>query len=158
MKHILTILSGIALAALVSGCRDDASAETENAAPPKMVEHHAPKPKICADCGTIEAIDKMRKAGDSSGAGAVLGAVLGGVLGHQVGKGRGKDVATAAGAVAGGYGGYEAEKGIRSSVYYSVKVHMEDGSARTVNVSDATGLAVGGKMRVVGNDLEPREG
>lgn len=156
MKHSFVFL--VLAVTTVAGCKEDASAGTERAGPPKLVEHRESKPKICADCGTVEAINQMRKEGDSTGAGAALGAVLGGVLGHQLGKGRGRDVATVAGAIAGGAGGYEAEKQVRAQTYYAVVVHMEDGTTRTINVSDAAGLAIGGKVRIVGNDIEPREG
>lgn len=40
-------------------------------------------------------------------AGTILGGIVGGVVGHQVGKGRGNDVATAAGAVIGALSGRE---------------------------------------------------
>lgn len=140
-------------------------------APAPMPERHAAAPRrranagevasaeaipVCADCGTVSAIEEKSKIGKGSGLGAIGGAVLGGVLGHQFGGGKGKTAATAAGAIAGGVGGNYAERKIRADKYYEVTVTMESGGTRTVKVQDASGITVGSKVRVVGENIELR--
>lgn len=122
----------------------------------EVVREVAARPAICADCGTVASITEVKAKGEASGAGAIMGAIAGGVIGHQVGSGKGNDAATAAGAIGGGFAGHEIEKRARSTVSYQVTVAMEDGSTRTVNVGSAAGIAVGSKVRVVGNDLHMR--
>jgi len=169
MKHTLQALAGVLTLTLMAAChqqsseessfesdsKDQASQDTGDAAPARP--HHR-APKICADCGTIDSIEKMRQAGEGSGAGAVLGAIVGGVIGHQFGKGRGQDVATAAGAVGGAVAGHETEKQVRADTFYRVTVKMDDGQQRTIDVKDPAGLAIGGKVKVNGNIIEPQAG
>lgn len=88
--------------------------------------------------------------------GAILGAILGGVAGHQFGSGRGNDAATAGGAVVGGLAGHEAEKRMRATSYYKVGVNMENGTFQTINVSDASGISAGSKVRIVNGNLQLR--
>lgn len=116
----------------------------------------APTPVVCYDCGTIVAVTPVSAKGDGSGAGAVAGAVAGGVVGHQFGGGSGKDAATAAGAILGAIAGHQIEKRVRTTTTYDISVAMEDGSTRVVNVADATGVSVGTKVRVEGNNLYVR--
>jgi outer membrane lipoprotein SlyB len=113
-------------------------------------------PKVCADCGTIQSITPVKEKGEGSGMGAIAGAIIGGVIGHQFGSGRGNDAATATGAIAGGVTGHQIERRVKGTSYYSVIVQMDGGGVRTVNVSDPTGLTVGAKVRVVGNDIDLR--
>lgn len=115
-----------------------------------------PPPPVCQECGTVASIEPVKAKGSGSGAGAVLGAIAGGVIGHQFGGGSGKDIATAAGAVAGGAAGHEAEKRLRGTAYFKVGVNMENGSFRSVNVADASALAVGAKVRVIGENIQLR--
>lgn len=121
--------------------------------PKPVYQAPAPKPVVCADCGTVSNIVEVRQAGQGSGAGAAAGAIAGGVAGHQFGGGRGKDVATAVGAIAGAIAGHQIEKQVRASNTYDVTVSMDDGSSRMINVVDLGGLQVGTKVRVDGANL-----
>jgi outer membrane lipoprotein SlyB len=124
---------------------------TVQAAPAPVVAQQAPRP-VCANCGTIEAVTPITRAGKGgSGVGTVAGGVLGGVLGRQVGNGSGKDLATVIGAVGGAVAGNAVEKNIQKETIYSVRVHMQDGSTRTVEQASAP--AVGSKVRVEGSTL-----
>jgi len=114
----------------------------------------AAPPPACTNCGTIVQIDETKEKGDASGIGAVIGAVAGAAIGHQVGDGRGNDAATAAGAIGGGITGHQVERRINGSVYYNVTVNMENGQTHIAKVSALNGLAVGSKVKVVGNDLQ----
>jgi len=128
----------------------------QQAAVPQYAPPPPPQPMRCADCGTVSSIDEVREKGEGSGLGAVAGAVLGGVIGHQFGGGRGKDVATGVGAIAGGMAGHQIERGVRASNLYSVGVTMDDGSYRSVKLTDLQGIAIGAKVRVVGDSLQLR--
>jgi outer membrane lipoprotein SlyB len=128
------------------------AAPVAQAAPPAPVVAQAPARVVCANCGTIEAVTPITRAGKgASGVGTVAGGVLGGVLGHQVGSGSGKDLATVLGAVGGAVAGNAVEKNIKKETVYSVRVHMQDGSTRTIE--QATAPAVGAKVRVEGGTL-----
>ena len=154
LKQILTLaLTGLFLAAALTACKDE-PAPAAVAPVVKYVERPAPVRKVCNDCGTIVSIEEMRKKGKGSGLGIAAGVVLGAVIGHQVGDGRGNDAATAAGAIGGGFAGNEIEKRAKSTVYYHVTVAMESGGTRSAHVSELNGLSNGGKVRIVGNNLE----
>ncbi len=107
----------------------------------------------CDKCGTVTAVNTVKKQGEASGGGAIAGGVLGGVLGHQVGSGRGKDVATVAGAAGGAYAGHQIEKNANSTTEYQVSVKLEDGTTRTFVYKAATSYRVGDRIKVVDNKL-----
>jgi outer membrane lipoprotein SlyB len=123
---------------------------------PAPVATPAPEPRrVCTNCGTVSSISPIEKQGQGSGAGAVLGGLLGGVVGHQVGGGRGRDVATVAGAVGGALVGNEVEKSNKKTVSYDVRVHMENGSYRTLRYAAEPGYRVGDKVRIENGRLAP---
>ena len=121
---------------------------TPDAAPraPEVIARAAPS--ICRNCGTVDSVIPIARAGEGSGAGAVLGGLLGGVLGHQAGQGRGKDVATVAGAVGGAVIGNQIEKSNGVSTSYEVRVRLEDGTFQTVRYDRAPDLRSGDRVRV----------
>jgi outer membrane lipoprotein SlyB len=55
------------------------------------------------------------------------------------------------GAVGGGLAGHEIEKQVKAETVYEVRVHMDNGSSRTVTVKDAP--AVGAHVVVEGDSL-----
>lgn len=110
----------------------------------------------CKDCGTVVDVKKVEKAGEASGAGAVLGGIAGGVLGHQVGSGRGNTAATVAGAAGGAYAGHQIEKSRNKTVSYEVVVEMEGGATRTFTFADPTSFHTGDKVKVVDRKLRHR--
>ncbi|GBG13356.1 uncharacterized protein NMK_0902 [Novimethylophilus kurashikiensis] len=117
--------------------------------PPECVQMQKP---VCADCGTVEAVNTVETE-DASGLGAVAGAVAGGVLGNQVGKGKGKTLATVLGAVGGGVAGHYGEKYLRKKTRWDVVVLMEDNTHRTVSFDQAPDYKQGDKVKVSGNSL-----
>jgi len=110
------------------------------------------KPPACANCGTVESVNEVKKEGKGTGLGAVGGAVAGGLLGNQFGGGKGKTAMTVVGAVGGGVAGNAVEKKVRSETVYDVNVRMQDGSLRTVQESQA--YAIGTKVVVDGSTLK----
>ena len=115
---------------------------------------------VCADCGTVEAVTAVKRqgqvngiaVGDSTiGLGTVAGGVLGGILGHQVGGGNGKTAMAVLGAAGGAYAGNKVEQNMKSVTVYDVRVRMDDGSVRNLDVSSP--VSVGSKVTVEGKNL-----
>src|SRR5690606_6777731 len=86
--------------------------------------------KICAECGTVRAVNLVENPGEGSGLGAIAGGVVGGILGNQIGDGSGRRIATVAGAAGGAYAGHQIEKRVKTTRYWNVVVRMEDGTTR----------------------------
>lgn len=167
--------TALLLPMLLGACRDDKNASAADTAatpvkqePAKAVATApAPAPKratqevtapapACADCGTVTDVRSYEVKGSGSGVGIAIGAVAGGLLGHQIGGGTGNKIATVAGAVGGGYAGNEIEKRRNSQTRWEVVVHMDDGSNATLPYTEAPGVSVGQKVRVVNGQAIPR--
>ena len=85
------------------------------------------------------------------GLGTVAGGVIGGLLGHEVGGGNGKTAMAVLGAAGGAYAGNKVEENMKSVTVYDVRVRMDDGSVRNLDVS--TPVSVGSKVTVEGKNL-----
>lgn len=118
------------------------------------------KAAMCADCGTVQSVTAVERQGQVNGVavgnttigiGTVAGGVLGGVLGNQVGNGNGKTLATVLGAAGGAYAGNTVEKNMKKVTVYDVRVRMDDGSFRNMDIS--TAVPVGSKVIVEGKNL-----
>ena len=120
---------------------------------PQVVQAPAPVAQVCTDCGVIESIHEVKKAGDAKGIGAVAGGVGGAVIGKQFGNGRGSTALAVLGAVGGAVAGHMVEKQVRSTKAYEVTVRMQDGSTRTVSQDSQPGWRPGEKVRVDGNNI-----
>ena len=136
---------------------------------PANVNHNTPvavaKANVCASCGTVEAVTAVKRPGQVNGVavgnttigiGTVAGGVLGGLLGNQVGNGNGKTLATVVGAAGGAYAGNKVEQSMKTVTVYDVRVRMNDGSVRNLDISTAP--AVGSKVIVEGNNLRSVNG
>ena len=128
--------------------------------PAVVAQAPAPKPVVCADCGTVEAVTAVQRQGEVNGVavgnttvglGTVAGGVIGGLLGNQVGGGSGKTAMTVLGAAGGAFAGNQVEKNMKKVTVYQVRVRMNDGSTRNVEVSSS--IAVGSRVIVEGNNL-----
>ena len=128
--------------------------------PVVVAQAPAPKPVVCADCGTVEAVTAVQRQGQVNGVavgnttvglGTVAGGVIGGLLGNQVGGGSGKTAMTVLGAAGGAFAGNQVEKNMKKVTVYQVRVRMNDGSVRTVEVSSS--IPVGSRVIVEGNNL-----
>ncbi len=109
----------------------------------------------CLRCGEIERIDRHVVDGSASPVGALAGAVIGGVVGHQIGGGRGKDAATALGAIGGAAAGSELERRQNRTTRYEVLVELDNGQRETLTLRDISGLGLGDRVRIVGDELVP---
>lgn len=117
------------------------------------------RPAACASCGTVEAVTAVQKQGQVNGVavgnttiglGTVAGGVVGGLLGNQVG-GRGNTAATVLGVAGGAFAGNAIEKNMKKVTVYEVRVRMDDGSTRHMEVSSA--VPVGSRVTVEGKNL-----
>ena len=115
-----------------------------------------PQRQACQSCGTVESVTPVQRSTKSEGPGmgAVAGGVLGAVLGNQVGHGNGRAAATLLGAVGGGYAGNAIEGNMKQVTVYQVGVRMDDGSRRTVEISQPP--SVGSAVAVEGSNLRLR--
>ncbi len=111
----------------------------------------------CYDCGVIESVNEVERAGDGTGLGAVGGAIAGGALGNTMGRGRGNLAMSVLGAVGGAIAGHQVEKKVRASKSYEITVRFDDGSIRTVSQSTPPAWRAGDKVRVDGGSIQPRE-
>ena len=126
----------------------------EAAIPPPPPPSAAPLRIICRECGVIESVREITKAGEASGAGAVGGAVLGGVVGHQVGGGRGRDIATVLGAIGGGLAGNQVEKNAKTTTEYRITVRFEDGTTRLFPSATPPTWRPGDKVKVINGVIQ----
>jgi outer membrane lipoprotein SlyB len=122
-------------------------------AQPQAVQQPAPVAQVCTDCGVIESVHEVKKAGDAKGIGAVAGGLGGAVIGKQFGNGRGSTALAVLGAVGGAFAGHQVEKQVRSTTAYEVTVRMQDGSTRTVSQDSQPGWRPGERVRVDGNSI-----
>lgn len=128
--------------------------------PAVVAQAPAPKPVVCADCGTVESVTPVQRQGQVNGVavgnttvglGTVAGGVIGGLLGNQVGGGNGKTAMTVLGAAGGAFAGNKIEQNMKKVTVYQVRVRMNDGSTRNVEVSSS--VPVGSRVIVEGNNL-----
>lgn len=113
----------------------------------------SPQAVACHNCGVIESINLVKHEGQASGVGAVTGGVAGGVLGNQIGQGKGNVLMTLIGVGGGAYAGNAIEKNMHASSSYKIKVHMEDGTYRTINQTTQPEYAVGDHVKVVSGHI-----
>jgi outer membrane lipoprotein SlyB len=120
---------------------------------PQVAQAPAPVARVCIDCGVIESVNQVKKAGEAKGIGAVAGGLGGAVIGKQFGNGRGSTALAVLGAVGGAFAGHQVEKQVRSTTAYEVTVRMQDGSTRTVSQDSQPGWRPGERVRVDGNSI-----
>lgn len=126
----------------------------------QSVPARASHASFCADCATVEAVTAVQRQGQVNGVavgnqtiglGTVAGGLIGGLLGNQVGGGNGKTLATVAGLAGGALAGNTIEKNMKQVIVYDVRLRMDDGSKRNMEVSSV--VPVGSKVIVEGKNL-----
>jgi len=105
----------------------------------------------CVGCGVVVAVEAVKQPGQATGVGAVAGGVLGAAVGNQMGSGSGRTAMTVLGAIGGGVAGNAVEKNARSTTVYNVKVRLDDGTLRTLQLQQPP--AVGARVQVDGSTL-----
>jgi outer membrane lipoprotein SlyB len=158
------------LAALPDNSTSKLAADTsKHPAPVKATSSHtgaAPvvaqssRANVCASCGTVEAVTPVQRQGKVNGVdvgnttiglGTVAGGVVGGLLGNQVGGGNGKTAMTVLGVAGGAFAGNQIEKNMKKVTVYEIRVRMDDGSTRNMELSSS--VPVGSKVIVEGKNL-----
>jgi outer membrane lipoprotein SlyB len=140
-------LATIALSLALSGCAVPVTRTAwVDSAPQAAAAPVAP----VATRGTVENIEEMQTHLEPTGGGAVLGALAGGLIGSRFGGGLGRAVATGAGVVGGAVIGNTIEHNQAAAAgaptVYRVTVRMDDGTQRSIEFHDLTGLRVGERV------------
>lgn len=102
-----------------------------------------------ATYGTIDSIQAVQGASQTSGAGAVVGGIAGALLGNTIGSGSGRTAATVAGAVAGGVVGNQVEGRQQHAQNYQINVRLDNGQFRSVVQDSIYDLNPGNRVRVI---------
>jgi outer membrane lipoprotein SlyB len=131
-------------------------ARAESSRPEAREQVRTAAERICAHCGTVNAVDIVEKAGEGTGLGVVAGGVVGGVLGNQIGGGSGRRIATVAGAAGGAYAGHQIEKHVKTARQWNVIVRMDDGTTRTFPFESEPGFRAGDKVRIADGQIVAR--
>jgi len=115
----------------------------------------APPPQpMCRDCGTvtgIREIEKPRKMGTGTAAGAAIGGVLGYALGGPHHRGAGTVVGAAGGAVTGNV----IENRAGANRTFEIGVRFDDGNSRIFTQETHPALQQGSRIRLVNGALTP---
>lgn len=135
------------------------TSQTTKTGAPAVVAQSS-RANVCASCGTVEAVTPVQRQGKVNGVdvggttiglGTVAGGVVGGLVGNQMGGGDGKTAMTVLGVAGGAFAGNQIEKNMKKVTVYAVRVRMDDGSVRNMELSSA--VAVGAKVIVEGKNL-----
>jgi len=109
---------------------------------------------MCQECGTVTGlreIEKPRKVGSGTAAGAVLG----GVLGYAAGGPRHRTAGTVVGAVGGAAAGNVIENRAGANSSFEIGVRFDDGSTRVFTQDSHSSLRQGSRVRLVNGALVP---
>ena len=109
--------------------------------------------RVCATCGTVEAINTIQVKGEGGYIGLIGGGLAGAVLGNQIGDGRGRTAAQVLGAVGGALAGREIERNVKKETHYEVVTRLESGGTQTITYATAPPFRVGDRVRIEGNLL-----
>ena len=135
------------------------TAPVKHSAAPTAVAQSSHR-NVCADCGTVEGVTPVQRQGQVNGVavgnttvglGTVAGGVVGGLLGNQMGGGNGKTAMTVLGVAGGAFAGNQIEKNMKKVTVYEVRVRMDDGTVRNMEIS--SNVPVGSKVIVEGKNL-----
>lgn len=108
----------------------------------------APADRICASCGTVEAINLVEVKGDGNYLGTIGGGVVGALLGRQVGGGSGRTAAQIAGAVGGAYAGNRIQANMSKTSHYEIVVRLQNGATQIFPSAAEPVYRVGDKVKI----------
>lgn len=128
----------LAATAVLSGCANTGPSQNYGYSQPESATY-----------GTIDSIQAVQGASQTSGAGAVVGGIAGALLGNTIGSGSGRTAATVAGAVAGGVVGNQVEGRQQHAQNYQINVRLDNGQFRSVVQDSIYDLNPGNRVRVI---------
>lgn len=108
----------------------------------------------CANCGTVTGIREIEKP-RKVGTGTAAGAVIGGVLGYAIGGHNNRGVGTVVGATGGAVAGNVIENKAGENRTFEIGVHFDDGSSRIFTQETHPSLQQGSRIRLVNGALTP---
>jgi hypothetical protein len=111
-------------------------------------------PPMCRDCGTVTGVREIEKP-RKVGTGTAAGAVIGGVLGYAIGGHNNRGVGTVVGATGGAVAGNVIENKAGANRTFEIGVRFDDGSSRIFTQETHPSLRQGSRVRLVNGALTP---
>ena len=111
-------------------------------------------PPVCRECGTVSGIREIEKP-RKVGAGTAAGAAIGGVLGYAIGGHAHRGAGTAVGAVGGAVAGNVIENKAGAGKTYEIGVLFDDGSSRSFHQDSHPSWRQGSRVKLVNGALTP---
>jgi outer membrane lipoprotein SlyB len=108
----------------------------------------------CVDCGTVRGIREIEKP-RKVGAGTAAGAAIGGLLGYAVGGRGNRTTGTVVGAAGGAVAGNVIENRAGEGKTYEIGVLFDDGSSRSFMQDSHPSWRQGSRVRLVNGALAP---
>ena len=108
----------------------------------------------CPECGTVTGIREIEKP-RKIGAGTAAGAAIGGLLGYAVGGNRHRTAGTVVGAAGGAVAGNVIENKAGEGKTYEIGVSFDDGSSRSFHQESHPAWHQGSRVRLVNGALAP---
>jgi len=112
------------------------------------------KASVCPECGTVTGIREIEKP-RKIGAGTAAGAAIGGLLGYAVGGNRHRTAGTVVGAAGGAVAGNVIENKAGEGKTYEIGVSFDDGSSRSFRQDSHPAWHQGSRVRLVNGALAP---
>ena len=112
----------------------------------------AAKAPACAQCGTVTGIREIEKP-RKVGAGTAAGAVIGGVLGYAAGGHSHRAAGTVVGAAAGGVAGNVIENRAGENKTFEIGVLFDDGRSQSFQMDSYPGWTQGSRVKLVNGAL-----
>jgi outer membrane lipoprotein SlyB len=107
----------------------------------------------CPSCGTVTGIREIEKP-RKVGAGTAAGAAIGGVLGYAIGGHNNRGVGTAVGAVGGAVAGNVIENKAGANNTFEIGVQFDDGSTRSFHQESHPAWKQGSRVKLVNGGLQ----
>jgi outer membrane lipoprotein SlyB len=106
----------------------------------------------CPQCGTVTGVREIEKP-RKYGAGTAAGAAIGGVLGYAAGGPHHRGAGTVVGAAGGAVAGNVIENRAGANNTFELGVHFDDGSSRVFHQDSHPGWTQGSRVKVVNGAL-----
>lgn len=109
---------------------------------------------VCSECGTVTGIREIEKP-RKVGAGTAAGAAIGGLLGYAVGGRGNRTAGTVVGAAGGAVAGNVIENRAPEGRTYEIGVRFDDGSSRVFMQESHPAWQQGSRVKLVNGALAP---